>query len=148
VFLKYVTADELSKVLQPFVGENASIYTYAPANLILMLDSRRNMRRLMELVSMFDSDQLANQRVHVFDVKNGRPADLAKQLDSIVKAIAMSEKPAPIKFLPIDRINTIIAVAPNPGAFVEVGKWLEKLDVPVKMTAGAVNNYVYRVRFG
>jgi len=147
LFLKYVTSAELMKVLQPFIGENASIYEYAPANLLLILDSRRNMHRLMELVAMFDSDQLANQRVHVFEVKNGRPSDLAKELEAIVKSISMSEK-SPIKFLPIDRINTIMAVAPNPGAFNEVAKWLEKLDVPVKTRAGAVQSYVYRVRYG
>jgi general secretion pathway protein D len=147
VFLKFVTSDELMNVLKPFIGENASIYNYAPANLILLLDSRRNMRRLMDLVAMFDSDQLANQRVHVFEVKNGRPSDLAKELENIVKSISFSEKSTPIKFLPIDRINTIIAVAPNPGVFSEVAKWLDKLDIPVKLTAGAVSNYVYRVRY-
>ncbi len=78
IFLKFVTSGELMKVLQPFIGENASIYEYAPANLLLILDSRRNMRRLLDLVSMFDSDTLANQRVHVFEVKNGRPSDLAR----------------------------------------------------------------------
>jgi general secretion pathway protein D len=148
LFLKFVTSTELMKVLQPFIGENASIYEYAPANLLLILDSRRNMHRLMDLVAMFDSDQLANQRVHVFEVKNGRPSDLAKELEGIVKSISMSEKNSPIKFLPIDRINTIIAVAPNPGAFNEVEKWLAKLDVPVKSRAGAVQSYVYRVRYG
>ncbi|HTC89735.1 MAG TPA: secretin N-terminal domain-containing protein, partial [Bryobacteraceae bacterium] len=56
VFLKYVTADELAKVLEPFQGENARIYVYAPANLLLMLDSQRSMRRLMEMVALFDSD--------------------------------------------------------------------------------------------
>jgi general secretion pathway protein D len=148
IFLKYVTADELMNVLKNFLGEGATYGTYPPANLLLILDSRRSMRRTMDLVSMFDSDQLANQRVHVFEVKNGRPADLAKELDNIVKSISMSEKSTPIKFLPIDRINTIIAVAPNPGAFVEVAKWLEKLDTPVKVGAGSINSYVYRVRFG
>ena len=148
IFLKYVTADELSNVLKPFVGEGATIGTYPPANLLLILDSRRSMRRTMDLVAMFDSDQLANQRVRVFDVKNGRPSDISKELENIEKSISLSEKNSPIKFLPIDRINTIIAVAPNPGAFVEVEKWLEKLDTPVKATAGATNNYVYRVRFG
>ncbi len=148
IFLKYVTSGELMKVLQPFIGENASIFEYAPANLLLILDSRRSMRRLMELVSLFDSDQLANQRVHLFEVKNGRPSDLAKELDGIAKSLSLSEKSSPIKFLPIDRINTILAVAPNPGAFAEVEKWLEKLDVPVKKRAGAVTNYVYRVRYG
>ncbi len=148
IFLKYVTADELANVLKPFIGEGASLATYAPANLLLILDSRRSMRRTMDLITMFDSDQLANQRVRVFEIKNGRPTDLAKELESIEKSISLSEKSSPIKFLPIDRINTIIAVAPNPGAFVEVEKWLEKLDTPVKVGAGGINNFVYRVRFG
>jgi general secretion pathway protein D len=148
VFLKYVTADELAKVLEPFQGENARIYVYAPANLLLMLDSNRSMRRLMEMVALFDSDTLANQRVRVFTVKNGRPSDLAKELENISKAIALSDKNAPIKFLPIDRVNTIIAVAPNPGAFKEVEEWIAKLDVPIKAAAGGIKDYVYRVRFG
>jgi general secretion pathway protein D len=148
VFLKYVTADELVKVLEPFQGENARIYVYAPANLLLMLDSQRSMRRMMELVSLFDSDQLANQRVRVFTVKNGRPADVAKELENISKAISLSDKNAPIKFLPIDRINTIIAVAPNPGAFAQVEQWLAKLDVPNKVAAGGIKDYVYRVHYG
>ena len=147
VFLKYVTSSEVVKVLQPFIGENASMYEYAPANLLLILDSRRNMRRTMDLVGMFDSDVLANQRVHVYEVKNGRPSDITKELENIVKSIALSDK-TPIKFLPIDRINSIIAVAPNPGVFNEVGKWLEKLDVPIQLAVGAINNYVYRVRYG
>ena len=148
VFLKYVTADELAKVLEPFLGENAKAYTYPPANMIFLLDSRRNMRRIMELVSLFDSDSLANQRVRLFEVKNGQPSDMSKELDSIVKSISLNDKNAPIKFIPVNRINTIIAVAPNPGAFIEVEKWIKKLDVPVKITAGSVDNYVYRVKYG
>ncbi len=148
VFLKYVTADELAKVLEPFQGENARIYVYAPANLLLMLDSQRSMRRLMEMVALFDNDQLANQRVRVFNVKNGRPTDIAKELENISKAIALSDKNVPIKFLPIDRVNSIIAVASNPGAFQEVETWLAKLDVPIKVAAGGIKDYVYRVRYG
>src|SRR6267154_1000751 len=124
------------------------MFAYTPANLLLLLDSRRSMRRTMELISLFDSDSLANQRVRMFEVKNGRPSDLAKELDTIAKSISLSEKNAPIKFLAVDRINAIIAVAPNPGAFIEVEKWLTRLDIPLKVTAGAVSNYVYRVRYG
>ena len=147
VFLKYVGVEELAKVLEPFIGENARMFTYMPANLLLMLDSRRNMRRTMELVSLFDSDTLANKRVRLFEVKNGRPSDMTKELESIVKAISLTEKNAPIKFLAVDRINTIIAVAPNPGVFDEVEKWIKKLDVEPKIAAGAATNYVYRVKY-
>ena len=148
VFLKYTTSDELMGVLKTFQGPGAQIYSYGPANLLLLLDSRRNMHRTMELVSMFDNDALVNQRVHTYEVTNGRPSDIAKELEDIFKGIAFNGKNSPIRFLPVDRLNTIIAVAPNPGAFAEVQKWVDKLDVPAKSTAGDVDNYVYRVKYG
>jgi general secretion pathway protein D len=148
VFLKYTTAEELSGVLKNFIGANAQIFSYAPANLLLLLDSRRSMHRTMELVALFDNDVLANQRVRTYETTNGRPSDIAKELEDIFKGIALNGKNSPIRFLPIDRLNTIVAVAPNPGAFGEVQKWIEKLDVPAKTTAGDVDNYVYRVKYG
>ena len=98
IFLKYVAVDELSKLLDPFVGEHGKTWAYSPANLLLILDSSRNMRRLMELVALFDNDALASQRVRLFDVTNGRPSDIAKELETIIKSISLNEKTAPIIF--------------------------------------------------
>ena len=147
VFLKYATAPELSKLLEPFLGESGKLMSYDPANLLLILDNARNMRRTMELIGMFDSDVLAGQRVRQFEVTNGRPSDIAKELENVFKAFSLSEKNSSIKFMPIDRINTIIAVAPNPGIFTRVEEWLKKLDVPVKVTAGSIDNYVLRIKY-
>ncbi len=148
IFLKYITADELAKVLAQFIGEGGQLVTYTPANLIFILDSRRNMRRTMELVSLFDDNSLANQRVKLYEVKNGRPTDLAHELEGIFKGISMTDKLTTIRFVPVDRINTLIAVAPNPGVFETVDKWLDKLDVAGEVTAGAIDNFVYRVKYG
>jgi general secretion pathway protein D len=148
VFLKYATVAELAKLLQPFLGEGASMSTYDPANLLLIQDNSRSMKRTMELIAMFDSDTFAGQRVRLFDVSNSRPSDLVKDLESVFKAYSFSDKSSSVRFLPVDRINTIIAVAPNPGIFPQVKDWIEKLDIPVKITAGAVNNYVYRLKYG
>ena len=148
VFLKYATAGEIVKLIQPFLGEGAAVATYDPANLLILQDNNRNMKRTMDLLALFDSDAFVSQRVHLFDVTNGRPTDLVKQLESIFKAVSLSEKTSAVKFVPIDRINTIVAVAPNPGVFEQVGEWLKKLDIPVKSPAGAVDNYVYRLKYG
>ncbi len=148
VFLKYATVDELAKLLQEFVGENGKMWSYPPANLLLIQDSRRSMKRLMDLVALFDSETFANQRVKLFDVKNSRPSDLAKELDGILKGISLNDKSTPIKLLPVDRINTLIAVAPNPGVFKDVQAWIDKLDVTVTNAAGATDNFVYRVKYG
>jgi len=148
IFLKYVTVEELSKLIEPFIGEGAQTWAYTPANLLLILDSRRNMRRTMELVALFDSDTLASQRIRVYEVKHGRPSEIVGELERVLGAISLSKDQAPIKFLPVDRLNLIIAVAPNPGAFEQVEVWIKRFDQPVKVTAGAVDNYVYRVKYG
>jgi general secretion pathway protein D len=148
VFLKYATAADMDKLLAPFYGEGASHSTYEPANLLIIQDNSRNLKRTMELISLFDADSFAGQRVRLFEVENSRPSDIMKELDSVFKAYSLSEKTSAVHFIPVDRINILIAVAPNPGIFAEVEKWIAKLDIPVKITAGATNNYVYRLRYG
>src|ERR1700730_11155087 len=100
VFLKYVTVDELTKVLGEFVGENATMYSYAPSNLLFILDSRRNMRRTMELIQLFDSDSFANQRVRLFEGRNTRASDLVDDLENVLKAVSLDGKSATVRFLP------------------------------------------------
>jgi general secretion pathway protein D len=102
----------------------------------------------MELISLFDSDTFANQRVKLFDIRNSRPSDLAKELEGILRGISLNEKSSPIKLIPVDRINTLIAVAPNAGVFGEVETWIRKLDIAVTATAGQKDNFVYRVKYG
>jgi general secretion pathway protein D len=149
VFLKYVTVEELTKVLSEFTGENATLYSYAPSNLLFIQDSRRNMRRTMELIQLFDSDTFAGERVRLFDVKNTKPSDLVKDLNSVLRAVSLDGKGTTVRFLPVDRINTLIAVAPNPGVFDTIADWLKKLDIPVKISAGGGSeNHVYRLRYG
>lgn len=148
IFLKYASVADMSKLIQPFLGESATLAVYEPANLMMIQDNSRSMNRTMELIALFDNDTFASQRVRLFEVTHGRPSDLVKELENVFKAFALSDKSGGVKFMPVDRINTIIAVAPNPGIFVEVEKWLKKLDVPMKITAGSIDNYVYRLRYG
>jgi general secretion pathway protein D len=148
VFLKYVSVDELSKILQEFTDPNAVMKVYPPANLLFILDSRRNMRRLMDLVALFDSDTFAGERVRLYDLHNSRPSDLVKELENILKSISLDSKTSAVRFLAVDRIGTLIAVAPNPGVFDTVETWIKKLDVAVSSTAGVIDTYVYHVRYG
>jgi general secretion pathway protein D len=147
VFLKYATAAEMQKLIHPFLGEGASDSIYEAANLLLIQDNSRNMKRTMDLIAQFDSDIFAAQRVKLYDIANSRPSDLVKELETVFKAYSMSDKSS-VHFVPVDRINTIIAVAPNPGIFPQVKEWIDKLDIPVKLTAGTLNNYVYRLKYG
>ncbi len=148
IFLRYATSSEMTKVLAPFIGDGGQLQSYDPANLLIILDNSRNMKRTLELIALFDSDTFAGQRVRAFEVKNGRPTDIAKELDQVFKAYSLSGTKGAVQFLPIDRVNTIIAVAPNPGTFTEVEKWIVKLDIPSRVVAGSVQNNVYKLKYG
>jgi general secretion pathway protein D len=149
VFLRYMSSGEMYKVLLPYMGEGAQLTNYDPANLLLVLDNSRNMRRTLDIISIFDNDAFAGQRVRAFDVRNERPSDMAKELDGIFKAYSFSgeKTSSAVHFIPVDRINVLLAVAPNPGTFTQVESWIQKLDVEAKVTAGAVDNYVYKLKY-
>jgi general secretion pathway protein D len=148
IFLKYATAGEIAKLIQPFLGEGATMATYDPANLLILQDNSRSLKRTMELIGLFDNDVFVRQRVKLFDVQYGRPSDLVKELESVFKAFSLADKNSSVKFIPVDRINTIVAVASNPSIFGDVETWLKKLDIPVKKPLGAIDNYVYRLKYG
>ncbi len=148
IFLKYTMADEMDHLIDPFLGEGAKHSVYAPANLLIIEDNSRSMRRTMELVAMFDSDAFAGQRVKLFDVTNSRPSDLVKDLETVFKAYALSEKNSAVHFIGLDRINTLIAVAPNPGIFAQVKEWIDKLDIAPKVSVGATQVWTYRMNYG
>ena len=51
IFLKYATASEIANLIKPFLGEGAFASTYEAANLLILEDNSRSMRRTMELIA-------------------------------------------------------------------------------------------------
>jgi len=76
---------------------------YDAANLLILLDNSRNMRRTLELISLFDSDAFAGQRVRAFAPGTDGPAISPKSSTRFFQAYALSDKAASVRFLAIDR---------------------------------------------
>jgi len=100
-------------------------------------------------VNLFDNDAFAGQRVRRVRCQERPPQRRHQRTGRNLPGLSRSaaKKGSPIRFLPIDRINTILAVSPNPAAFDEVEKWIGKLDIPAKVTVGSTDNFVYRLRY-
>ena len=145
VRVNYMTAKDLSDVLSPFFGRGAQFAVVPQANTLLVLDNARNMRRTMELVALFDTPEMANQRMRLFEIKNGLATTVADELGDIYGAIARTEESA-IQFVPLERINSVLVVSSNARVLEDVAGWVEKLDQ--KATVGGVQNFVYRVQYG
>jgi general secretion pathway protein D len=144
--LRFVTAADMSKILSTYLSEMGQIVSHEPGNILMITDTSRSMKRLMELMNVFDTDTLAKQRIRVFPVENARAADLVKDLTQIFSAYALSEKSTAVRFIPIERLNSILVVSGNPNVYPEVQQWLGKLDQPQRKVG--IQNFVYKVENG
>ena len=144
--LNYMAAADLADVLAPFLGRGGQYAIVPQANTLIILDNARNMRRTMELVGLFDTQEMARQRLKLYEIKNSLADDIAQELESIYGAFSTEDGPAAMQFVPLERINSVLVVSSSASMFEDVEGWLKKLDVST--TVGGVQNFVYRVQYG
>ena len=145
VRMKFVSASEMSQLLSPYLSEGANIVVREAGNILLVTERRGNLLKLLEIVDVFDTNVFEGERVRLFPVENSLAADLVQDLVTVFAGYALSENGA-IRFVAIERMNSVLVISPNMAVFDEVQKWLDRLDQPLQ-TSG-VRNFVYRVRNG
>jgi len=118
--LNYSSATDLGAVLAPFIGEGGRFQVVAQANTLIVLDNSRNMQRTMELIALFDTAEMARQRIRLFSVKNSVASTLSTELENIFQAFSLSEEQSPIQFIALPRINSILVVSANSSVFDDV----------------------------
>ena len=142
--MKFVSASEMAKLLTPYLSEGANIVSHDSGNILLLSERRSNLRKLLELIDVFDSKVFEGDRVRLVPAKNSLVRDLIPDLRNVFAGYGLSESGGAIRFLPLERMNSILVIAANPDIFSEVERWIERLDQPIA-TAG-LRNYVYKVR--
>ena len=144
VRMKFVAATEMSQLLTPYLGEGATIVVHDARNILLISERIGNLQKLLEIIDVFDTDVFEGESVRLFPVENNLAADIVGDLDTIFAGYALSEGRGAIRFVGIERINSILVVSPNLAVFDEVQRWLDRLDQPLQTTG--VRNFVYRVK--
>ncbi len=144
VRMKFVAAAEMARLLTPYLSEGASIVNHDAGNILLLSERRSNLRKLLELVDVFDTKVFEGDRVRLIPVKNNLVRDLINDLKSVFAGYGLAETGGAIRFVPLERMNSILVITGNSTIFAEVERWIERLDQPLA-TAG-LRNYVYKVK--
>ncbi len=144
VRMNFVAATEMSRVLTPYLGEGASVVVHDSGNILLISERRSNLRKLLEIVDVFDSSVFAGGRVRMYVVKNSLATDLANDLKLVFSGYSMSDATSAVRFVPLARLNSILVVASNESVFPEIDRLIERLD-QTSATSG-LRPYVYKVK--
>ena len=142
--MKFVAASEMARLLMPYLSEGANIVTHDAGNILLLSERRSNLRKLLELIDIFDTRVFEGDRVRLLPVKNSLVRDLINDLRTIFAGYGLSETGGAIRFLPLERMNSILVITANTTIFPEVERWIERLDQPLP-NAG-IRNYVYKLK--
>ena len=86
VVLRYASAEDLAKVLQPFVGDGGKIAADPAHNILLVSGSPDTRDGLIGLIRSFDVDLLAGHSYALLPVENGGVKDFASALQDAFRA--------------------------------------------------------------
>ncbi len=143
--MKFVAASEMQRLLMPYLSEGANIVVHDAGNILLLSERRSNLRKLLEIIDVFDSKVFEGDRVRLLPVKNNLVRDLINDLKTIFAGYGFSESGGgAIRFVPLERMNSILVITGNQTIFAEVERWIDRLDQP--LANAGLRNYVYKVK--
>ena len=130
--LQFIAAQEMQKILEPFLTEGSELRIDKKRNLIIISGSQQEIATAQETVDVFDVDWLRGMSVGLFPLDYVEPETLKTELDSVLAAIEADEGnellQGLVRIVPIDRLQSILLISSTPAALREVEIWIHRLD--------------------
>jgi general secretion pathway protein D len=148
ITLKYIPVAEVSKMIKPFLSDGADIVEHPPHNILIIGDVASNVRKSVDIISLFDIDIFTDLRVRIYPILNADVTEVAKEMERIFSSFEVSTKSGRgvgITFTAIGRINSLLVVSSIPNIFGKVEGWLKELD-KIPTEGGKYGVYVYYVQ--
>jgi general secretion pathway protein D len=145
--LKYVAADEMAKILEPFVSDGKNLLrTDSKRNVIILAGDGDDMGRLLEAIRVFDVDRMKGMSVAMFTPDFVDAKTLGAELEALLADRDNGLMAGLVRFLVIERLNAVMVVTPRPEYLAQVRGWVQRLDTDA--SEGGPRLFVYRVQNG
>jgi general secretion pathway protein D len=141
--LRYISAVEMQKLLKPFARENAFLLVDSARNVLSLAGTPDELANYQDTIDTFDVDWLKGMSVGVFGLQRASVAELMPELQKMFGPDSGMPLAGMVRFLPIERTNSVVAISSQPEYLNEVGQWIHTID------EGGGNEpqmYVYDVR--
>ena len=132
--LQFIAAQEMQKILEPFLTEGSDLRIDKKRNLVIVSGSQQEIATVLETVDVFDVDWLRGMSVGLFPLDYVEPEILKTELDSVLAAIEADGSSdllqGLVRIVPIDRLQSILLISSTSAALREVEIWVHRLDRP------------------
>ena len=141
--LKYVSATEMEKVLEPYARPNAIVNVDAGRNVITVAGTRQELQNYLRTIEIFDVDWLAGMSVGVFPLASGRAPQVVEDLEKVFGAESESPVAGMFRFMPLEGANSVLVITSQPAYLDRIEQWIERIDG----AGGGVQLFSYELKY-
>jgi len=145
--LQYVGARQMATLLEPFVKDQTTVRVDDLRNLLILSGTEFELKHLLETVDMFDINWMAGMSAGLFTLQSTDVKSVVAELDKALGTPDKSPLAGILRIIPIERLNALLIITPQPAYLDEAKKWIERLDKAGTDSAG-IRFYVYSVQNG
>ena len=142
--LEFIAPTEMEKLLQPYAREGAILKADNARGLIIVAGSRRELENYMTTIDVFDVDWIKGMSIGLITLEQAEAKTLAPELDQIFGEQSQSPLAGMFRFIPIERLNSIMVITPQRRYLAEAERWITRLDQGGNQPG--VRLYVYDVK--
>lgn len=126
--LKYIAATAMQEMLQPYARQGSIIKADNTRSMILIAGIRSDLEAYLQTIEIFDVDWLAGMSVGVFPLERVEATTVVPEMEKIFGEGGPTPLAGLFRFLPIERINAVLVITPQPDYLDDAEEWLRKLD--------------------
>ncbi|MEA9604897.1 type II secretion system secretin GspD [Xanthomonas campestris pv. plantaginis] len=141
--LKYISASEMKKVLEPYARPNAIVGTDASRNVITLGGTRAELENYLRTVQIFDVDWLSGMSVGVFPIQSGKAEKVSADLEKVFGEQSKTPSAGMFRFMPLENANAVLVITPQPRYLDQIQQWLDRID----SAGGGVRLFSYELKY-
>lgn len=125
--LQHIGAREMADILKPLMAPDAMVRVDTLRNLLVVQGTQTQIQSWLDLVHTFDVNALAGMSFGVFALENAEVNEIAKALE-LLASRGDSPIEGGMRILPVERLNSLLVIAPRKQMLETVKTWIDRLD--------------------
>ncbi len=141
--LRYIAPSEMEKILKPFARDKAILKADNARRLLMLAGTKQELANYLQTIETFDVDWIKGMSVGIFPLQKVEATQVAQELEVLFGEGADNPLAGMFRFMPIERLNAVMVITPQPDYLYKAREWIQKLDRTG--SDAAANLYVYNV---
>ena len=142
--LRYISANAAAQFIQPLLSLPEQIRVDEARNLILFVGNAGERQNVVRTLGEIDVDWMAGRSVGIFPLQTATPDSLIPELEGLYAPLdGFDQQVRGVRFLPMSRLNAVLAIASQPEQLVEIERWVQRLD---RGSGSSVQFFVYQLQ--